>query len=95
MYVSSQFIVDFHKQKNCASESVALDWSVFDNDCRRYLDTHLEQNIGELSEGGVQDEEQDIRCDDGFFKTGVDVQHLRMLTVKRWVDNGETIFEMR
>ncbi len=30
-----------------------------------------------------------------LIKTGVDVQKLTMLTVKRWVDDGETIFEMR
>jgi hypothetical protein len=30
-----------------------------------------------------------------LIKTGVDVQKLMMLIVRRWVDNGETFFEMR
>jgi hypothetical protein len=47
------FIVDFHEGEHCVSESIALDWSVFDNDCHCYLATHLEQNIGEVNDGGV------------------------------------------
>ncbi len=85
------FTVDFCEGEHCVSESIALDWSVFDNDCHRYLATHLEQNIGELTEGGVHGGEQDVRRDDDLIKTGVDVQKLMMLTVKRWVDVGETI----
>ncbi len=30
-----------------------------------------------------------------LIKTGLDVQKLSMLIVRWWVDNGETIFEMR
>jgi hypothetical protein len=48
MYAPSQFIVDFREGEHCVSESIALDWSVFDDDCHRYLATHLDQNIGEL-----------------------------------------------
>jgi hypothetical protein len=47
------FIVDFHKGDHCVSESIAMDWSVFDNDCRCYLATNLDQTIGELTDGGV------------------------------------------
>ncbi len=39
------FIVDFHEGgRQSVSESIALDRSVFDHDCRRYLATNLEQD---------------------------------------------------
>jgi hypothetical protein len=60
------FIVDFREGERCVSESIALDRSVFDDDCRCYLATHLEKNIGELTEGGVHGGEQDVRHDDDF-----------------------------
>jgi hypothetical protein len=60
------FIVDFREGEHCASESITLDWSVFDNDCRHCLATYLDQNIGELTDGGVHGGEQDIRRDDDF-----------------------------
>ncbi len=60
------FIVDFHGGEHCVSEFIALDWSVFDDDCHCYLATHLEHNIGKLTDGGVHGVEQDIRRDDDF-----------------------------
>jgi hypothetical protein len=81
------FIVDFREGEHCVSESIALDWSVFDNDCRCYFATHLEQNIGELTEGGVHGGEQDVRRDDDFNQDWGGHPKADNATVKRWVDN--------
>ena len=35
------FIIDSLESNLCLSGSTALDWDVFDDDCRRYLATHL------------------------------------------------------
>jgi hypothetical protein len=43
-----------------------LDRSVFDNYCHWYLATHLEQNYGEVNDGGVHGGEQDITRHDDF-----------------------------
>ena len=47
-------------------ESIAFDRDVFDDDCRRYLATHLDQYEDEVYDVGVYGEEQDIRRDDDF-----------------------------
>ena len=60
------FIVDFREMNLCVVESIAFDWDVFDDDCRRYLATHLDQYEDEVYDVGVYGEEQDIRRDDDF-----------------------------
>ena len=47
-------------------ESTALDQEVFDNNCLRYLATHLEHYDNGVYDGGVYGGEQDIRRDDDF-----------------------------
>ncbi len=61
------FIVDFHEGgRQSVLESIALDWSVFDNDCCQYLATNLEQDPEGGNDGGVYGGKQDIRHDDNF-----------------------------
>ncbi len=47
-------------------ESTALNWDVFDDDCRQYLATHPEQHEDGVYDGGVYGGEQVIRRDDDF-----------------------------
>ncbi|KAL3805723.1 hypothetical protein ACHAW5_003832 [Stephanodiscus triporus] len=60
------FIVDFRETNLCVTESTALDREVFDDDCRRYLATHLEQYEDGVYDGGVYGGDQEIRRDDDF-----------------------------
>jgi hypothetical protein len=60
------FIVDYRERYLCVLESTALDRDVFDDDCRRYLATHLEQHEDGVYDGGVYGGEQDIRRDENF-----------------------------
>jgi len=60
------FIVDFRETNLCVTESTALDREVFDDDCRRYLATHLEQYEDGVYDGGVYGGEHDIRHDNDF-----------------------------
>ncbi len=60
------FIVDFREMNLCVMESIAFDRDVFDDDCRRYLATHLDQYEDEVYDVRVYGGEQDIRRDDDF-----------------------------
>jgi hypothetical protein len=80
------FIVDFREMNLCVVESIAFDRDVFDDDCRRYLATHLDQ---------YEDEVYDVDVGVILVCREVDVPNVRKPIVKWWGDDGETMSEMK
>jgi hypothetical protein len=90
------FIVDFREGGGqSVLESIALDQSVFDNDCHQYLAINLEKDPEGGNDGGVYGGKQDIRHDDNFDQYQGGHPKADKADVNRRGDNGETISEMK